>query len=578
MVSSTIIGKETLPDGRILEYGERDPATGQRFERVTNPVTATPVASTAPTPAATPYQEYFNQQKALGKTPEQIAQGWAIQSQATDVQAKLTAAQQQLKDAQAAGYAPGEEIKYDASGKIIKKATLGGNETYTPLENKIKDTQQDIYEKTALLNDAQAAGYVAGEEIKFDANGKIIPKTGADPNDAARKLLADQANKLAQDIVDALKGTDVATRDTSKLLADVEKKLETTTAPTAPSFAADYATQKAALGLDPLETQLATIDSEIDALNLRMVTEAERAGERLVSMAEIGRTKGAVQSRIEREIALKNVEKSAISRQVSNKLDTLKTMMDLKQADYATARTTYEFEFNKNMQWANLLQGEEAANRTIEQQAKDDAKNNWQIMSSTISDAMKAGQLTSYDTLNDTVKNSIKVLELSAGLPAGFTQSVIGLTKPDQKVLTTQMSQDDTKVSVFYQKPDGTIEVKTYATGLPAAVSAAETVKPELKQDQSGNWVWIYPSGQTTQTGVMGEPKAGAKLSSAMIVKLGTAGVSEDVANGIFADLQAGCTLEEIRKNLESQFGREKGYGYLDAVMPILQGEGTINW
>ena len=140
------------------------------------------------------------------------------------------------------------------------------------------------------------------------------------------------------------------------------------------------------------------------------------------------------------------------------------------------------------------------------------------------------------------------------------------------------MSQDDTKVSVFYQKPDGTIEVKTYSTGLPAATTAAETVKPELKQTSTGEWTWIYPSGQTTPTGVMGEPKAGAKLSSAMIVKLGTAGVSEDVANGIFADLQAGYTLEEIRKNLESQFGREKGYGYLDAVMPILQGEGTINW
>jgi hypothetical protein len=54
MVNKTIIGKEVLPDGRILEYGARDPATGQRYEILHPAPTPTGTTPTTPTPTPTP--------------------------------------------------------------------------------------------------------------------------------------------------------------------------------------------------------------------------------------------------------------------------------------------------------------------------------------------------------------------------------------------------------------------------------------------------------------------------------------------------------------------------------------------
>jgi hypothetical protein len=54
-MNQTIIGRQTLDDGRILEYGARDPNTGQRFERVIN----------APTQATSTVQQSTNQSSNL---------------------------------------------------------------------------------------------------------------------------------------------------------------------------------------------------------------------------------------------------------------------------------------------------------------------------------------------------------------------------------------------------------------------------------------------------------------------------------------------------------------------------------
>ena len=60
-MDQTIIGRQTLDDGRILEYGARDSNTGQRFERVIN----------APTQAASTVQQSASQSSNL--TAEQQA-------------------------------------------------------------------------------------------------------------------------------------------------------------------------------------------------------------------------------------------------------------------------------------------------------------------------------------------------------------------------------------------------------------------------------------------------------------------------------------------------------------------------
>ncbi len=48
-------------------------------------------------------------------------------------------------------------------------------------------------------------------------------------------------------------------------------------------------------------------------------------------------------------------------------------------------------------------------------------------------------------------------------------------------------------------------------------------------------------------------------------------GVPKDVADTVAVALQEGISLEAIRRALAEEYGREKGYHYLDVIMPYLQ-------
>ena len=63
------------------------------------------------------------------------------------------------------------------------------------------------------------------------------------------------------------------------------------------------------------------------------------------------------------------------------------------------------------------------------------------------------------------------------------------------------------------------------------------------------------------------------KMNDDMLRGIVSAGVPEAVAKGIWEDLKSGFSLEEIRQNLKAQFGKDKGYSYLDIAMPIIQGQ-----
>jgi len=79
------------------------------------------------------------------------------------------------------------------------------------------------------------------------------------------------------------------------------------------------------------------------------------------------------------------------------------------------------------------------------------------------------GTLTA-DTLPDDVLNSMKTLEMKAGLPDGFSEMLSRTItqESEQKIVSNKFSSDGTKVTVLIQESDGTIRTETYDTGLPA--------------------------------------------------------------------------------------------------------------
>lgn len=301
--------------------------------------------------------------------------------------------------------------------------------------------------------------------------------TGGTPaaNDlnAAADAAAAEANKKAEEILNELGNKDVSVRDSATILKDVEAKLFPEKPPEAPSLVNTYAAKKAELGIDPLETELAGIDSDIESINANLLVEAEKAGERLVSMSEISRSKGKLQKEADQRIALLNVKRSGVARLLGNKLDTLNTIMNLTGQDYNNAESKYTNEFNRNVQIFNAVKNIEQDEKNDAEKAKDDARSNAQIAINTIT----ASGL-SYSELSDTEKLNLSKLGLQAGMGADFFATVLKVSS-GKDILTTVTSADDTQATIIYK--DGT--TKKVMTGLPPKQGGGKSVS-EQKQEQ----------------------------------------------------------------------------------------------
>jgi len=294
-------------------------------------------------------------------------------------------------------------------------------------------------------------------------DGSTLPPPVSDAGVQARNEAADLANAAAGNALDAGPTGDIDIRDSATILAGIQDTMEGITpdgteAPEPPNMADVYETTRLDLGIEPLETELAGIDSEIEAINANLLIESEKAGEKLVSMREIGRDKGQLQKEAERNIALLNIERSAVSRILNNKLNTLKITMDLTGQDFANASTTYQNEFNRNVQLYNLMAGAEEREITHAERLRDDARANLTTISNIFT---KSGVV--WADLTEDNKTKIKALEIQAGYPEGLSEALMSMDSVAEKERSFQIVSDDkTQVTVFYK--DGTSQ--TFSTGI----------------------------------------------------------------------------------------------------------------
>lgn len=297
--------------------------------------------------------------------------------------------------------------------------------------------------------------------------------TGGDPYQAQKDAAIKAANDQAKSFLDSITTKDVETRKSSEILTKILTSIESTAAPQAPqSMAQLFNEQKSKLGLDVLETKLADMDSEIDRVNANLLVESEKAGQELVSMREITRTRGSLQMEAQQRIALLNVERNAVARQVGNKLDTLKMVMDYTGQDFTNSTNYYNQNFNRNVQLYNLVKGIEDSSKTEVQRAKDDAQANI----NTLTTMFKAAGVD-YMSLSADQRLTIAKLEIQAGLPSGFVATALSnAEKPIRSIIT---SDDNTQATLIYD--DGS--TKTISTGLAAKVNkTADMTAAEKKE------------------------------------------------------------------------------------------------
>lgn len=285
------------------------------------------------------------------------------------------------------------------------------------------------------------------------------------------KQFAATANAEALGLYEQTKDRDIDIRDSQQIIRDLTTKLTgdaSTPPPKTPSMMELFTEQRRQLGLEPLENELADLDSQIERINVGAFTEADRVGDQPIGMRAIGNKQGAIGREAERQIALLNVERSAVARQVANKTATLQMVMDFTGQDYTNASQEYNNAFERTLQTINLFSDIEDRELTRQERLAQNANANlttiWNALSETGA---------SFESLSPDQKDAIRQMEMQAGLPSGLFEALPAIV-PEGKILstTTRESGGMKYADVLTRNPQtGALEVQSVPLGASSSGS-----------------------------------------------------------------------------------------------------------
>lgn len=234
------------------------------------------------------------------------------------------------------------------------------------------------------------------------------------------------------------------------------------TAPEVPNLTKLYDTLRKEQNIEVMEEDLASIDDAIDQLDAQYragagVVEGEFAPMSILEGRQKELYKQYSQQR-EQVVA----ERESVSRRLEMKYNTISTLMDLTQKDYANARESYNDLFSQTLSVMNYVsqERERAFNRDMAE--KDDARANLTVLLQQMQD----GNI-SWSSMSSKAKAQVSFLEQKAGFPAGFTQS-IRIQNPDSKVISTSSRTDPSGIAyadMIMQDRNGQITVRSVRLG-----------------------------------------------------------------------------------------------------------------
>jgi hypothetical protein len=362
----------------------------------------------------------------------------------------------------------GSGAQLDASA--IKSGKFSPDTFFIESGTGARKTQADLLGAPAAAPIAPATAPIAAPAQAAATAPATAPPAPAvvDP-----KQLAASANQEALGLYEQTKDRDIDIRESQKVIRDLTAKITgdaSTPPPRPPSLMEMFAQQRQQLGLEPLENQLAGIDSEIDRINTTAFTDADRAGEAPLGMRAIGNKQGAIGREAQRQVALLQVERSAVARQVANKTATLQMVMDFTQQDFANASQAYGQEFDRNVQALNILNDQQDREQTAQDRLAANATANLQTVWNSLQETG-----ASFDSLSPDQRRSVNEMEMQAGLPVGFFESLPAIV-PESKILstTTRESGGMKYADVLAKNPaTGALEVQSVPLGPSADGSGA---------------------------------------------------------------------------------------------------------
>lgn len=283
----------------------------------------------------------------------------------------------------------------------------------------------------------------------IDTYLKGTPKTAA----AVNPYLASYSNSLYGDGG----GVDTRVQSLDQIANDIKNSglLPSGPPPTPPSLVEQFGQLKEQAGVDAINQSIIDLKSQQDAIASQL---------QVNKTAENGKpvAKNVIEGRISQETQQAQDQYDFIGRQLSRKQDELNAalgniqmIMQFSQTDYQNASQAYNTQFDQAISTINLVRGIQQDQKTDQQRAIDNARANAQIFVNLIKD----GNMD-LNSLDPAAQAQLNTLEVQAGLPAGFFQSLH--MDANANVLFTNTNNGVTQVGV--RNPDGTVSVQSYGT------------------------------------------------------------------------------------------------------------------
>lgn len=296
------------------------------------------------------------------------------------------------------------------------------------------------------------------------ANVSASPSNVSNMGDATTFINANQD----KDIATANKSDEPPVRNVAKDLTDAFKSLTgksslipDVTVPAAPSYEQTYTNLRKQYGVDVLETSLNYLNSEADNIRAQFRVQKNAETGKPVAMNVIEGRISEEQKQANERLDVINNSINTITRQLTSANTAIENMMTFKKLDYETAKEQYNTEFSNNITLFNTVRGVYETQLTETERAADNARSNLQIIYNSISDGE-----ANVATISDSMKAKITSLELQAGLPTGFYQS-LKTANPKGKILstTTRTTGGKKYADVIYQNTDGSLTTKQVYLG-----------------------------------------------------------------------------------------------------------------
>lgn len=316
---------------------------------------------------------------------------------------------------------------------------------------------------------------IADNQARAKALGVTIPGIGDRPSPVV------SSSSVRSDLTDRGANPDTANftnEDAYKTF--VEQVQPKTAAPAASSLVDTYTGLTTKYGLDKLQSDLSALDAEDTAMQNELRTFKAKEGEGQSASFVSGRISEAERNLLDRQSYITQ-KKTALVNQIKTANDTISTIMTLTGNDYQNARSVYEFEYNKNLATLQAFQKTQTEAKTDAEKTADDAR----AKLTTIYNQLSAGG-SSVDSLSASQKATIQQLELQAGFPSGFYESIQRANPKSDIISTTTREADGRKYAdVVTRGADGALTVQSIPLG--ASSGGADTFTQTQENSGAAN-------------------------------------------------------------------------------------------